>query len=104
MVTKGKFAAAKTNVVGTYKIDTPNNISFTVILKQNDEGFREFEIVLSGNGSDDYSEVFDHPFYNNFVLPWTYNKAEIEPSRTFKADNVVDLSKYRPKNDRLSRT
>ena len=95
MVTEENFANTKTKVVGTYKIVTNNNISFTVHLKENQSGFREFEIILSENGSDDYSEVLDHPFYNNFVLPWTYNKIEIKPEKFSNRYNVVDILKHR---------
>ncbi len=99
MVTNINQVSRRMNIVGTYKIDTSNNVSFTVVFKENSEGLREFEILLSGNGSDDYSEVFAHPFYNNFVIPWTYNKVELEPTKNSSAVNVVNMSKYRTKND-----
>lgn len=92
------FGNKKTIVVGKYTIDAGTNTSFTVILKENKQGFREFDIVLSKTGSDDYSEVYNHPFYNNFVLPWSYRQKEIdEPEKETIVNNVVNLDSFRNK-------
>lgn len=66
-------------VVSTYEIETNNEVKFKVVLLENSAGDREFEIIMSDNGSDDYSEVFDHPFYNNFVIPWVHKAKNTEP-------------------------
>ena len=76
-------------IVGQYKIDTPDNVSFVVVLKENEDGLREFEIILSENGKDDYSDVLKHSFYNEFVLPWTYRQKELPPVQ--KKNNVIQL-------------
>lgn len=97
MVIKANFGN-KANVVATYDIKTANDVSFKVILTENTEGLREFEIVLSSNGKPDFTEIFSHPFYQDFVLPWTYRAKEIEPSTSDspkKVGNVFDISKYR---------
>lgn len=75
-------------IVGQYKIDTADNVSFVVLLKENKEGFREFEIILSDNAKDDYSQVLKHSFYNDVVLPWTYKQKELPP---VQKNNVVRL-------------
>lgn len=76
--------------VGHYEIQTNNNVSFTVTLLENDQGLREFEIVLSENASDDYDEVYQHPFYQNFVIPWVHKTKEIPCT-----DNIVSLSEFK---------
>ncbi len=81
--------------VGQYEIQTANDVSFTVTLLENEDGLREFEIVLSDNASDEYDEVYQHPFYQNFVLPWIYKAKEIP-----QEGNVVNLSKYRDKKNK----
>lgn len=76
--------------IASYEIQTTNDVSFSVRLFEDIDGNREFEIILSGNGSDNYSEIFSHPFYKNTVLPWVYKEKEIKP--TIKYDNnVIDL-------------
>jgi len=94
MVIQAKFDKA-TSVVGRYRIDAGDRVVFTVILKENAEGFREFEIELSANGSDDLSEVFEHPFYNNYVLPWSYHNASTAPP--MYSNNVVNISDFKAK-------
>lgn len=76
--------------VGHYEIQTSNNVSFTVTLLENDQGLREFEIVLSENGSDDYDEVYEHPFYQNFVIPWVHKAKDIPND-----SNIVNLSEFK---------
>lgn len=95
MVTHVNFKKKGTSVVGTYKIDAGNDVSFTVILKENENGLREFEINVSQNANGDDSVVLDHPFYQNFVLPWTYRQVEIKQDNESTPTNVIDISKYR---------
>lgn len=92
MVTHLNFDRKGTSVVGKYKVETTNNVSFVVTLKENEQGLREFEIDVSQEGGGDDSVVLDHPFYQNFVLPWTYRQLEIdsEPPK-----NVIDINQYR---------
>lgn len=87
---------ARDNIVGTYTVEVGNDVSFTVIFRENSAGLREFEIKLSANGSDDYNEVYNNAFYTNFVLPWTYHKQEL-PEQMVTAptytNNVIQMGK-----------
>lgn len=93
-VVQGQFTG-NSSIVASYEIQAGNNVSFKVILKENKAGLREFEIILSSSGSDDYSEVYMHPFYKDFVLPWTYKKKESEdsPIHPIKNNNVIDINR-----------
>lgn len=88
MIIQADFSK-KPKIVATYQIDTENNVSFKVVLKENSDGIREFEIILSNNASESYDEVFSHSFYNDFVLPWVYRERELPQQH--KTDNVVTL-------------
>lgn len=83
-------------IVATYEIEAGNQVTFKVILKESSDGTRNFEITASQNASDDYSEVFEHPFYKNFVLPWSCKEKDIDRKEA-AADNVVQLSKFNRK-------
>lgn len=86
---------AKSRKVGAYEIQTGNDVYFKVILLENEDGLREFEIVLSANGSDDYSEVYNHPFYQNFIIPWVHRAKDIPTP-----DNVVSMANYKSRGRR----
>lgn len=100
MIINAKFEKSNA-LMETYEVDAGNNVSFTVVLRQSPTGFREFEIILSNTGSDDYSEVFDHPFYNNFVLPWSnYQIKEATKENAVdkqEKSNVIEFESFRHK-------
>jgi hypothetical protein len=99
MTAENRFSKDKNSItVGSYTVDTGNNVSFTVIFKENAAGLREFEIMLSANGSDDYDEVFNNAFYTNFVLPWTYHKQELpeqmlDTPKAKYTNNIVQMKR-----------
>ena len=85
-------------IVNVFDVETGSNLIFTVKFIENAEGLREFEIILSKNGSngsdgsDEYDEVYAHPFYINYIIPWTCRRTNIKP---LKPANVVNLNAYR---------
>lgn len=79
-------------IVNVFDVETGSNLIFTVKFTENVDGLREFEIILSKSGSDEYDEVYAHPFYINYVIPWTCRRVGIKP---LNKTNVVKLNDYR---------
>lgn len=68
--------------------DSSNLSQFSVKLYENEEGFREFEIVIANGSTMSYDDVMKHSIYNNFVLPWVYKEKELG---ALLGDNVVQF-------------
>ena len=79
-------------LVHVYDVETNNTVDFSIKFFENEDGFREFEIVIATDSKMNYNDIMNHHLYNNFVLPWTYKEKELA---SLLGDNVVQFNKYR---------
>jgi hypothetical protein len=90
---KNLNAPKNRKLIHTYNVsnDNINNLTdFCVKFYENDDGFREFEIIIATNSSMSYNDVMTHAIYTNFVLPWSYKEKELS---ALLGDNVVQFKR-----------
>lgn len=84
--------AVLNQTVAQYKINVSPSVWFIATLKEASSG-REFDIALSHNALDDCSQVFEHAFYTDFLIPWTSRQSELHNSPVERYTNVIQLKK-----------
>lgn len=80
-------------LVHTYNVSNDNisNLAdFCVKFYENEDGFREFEIIIATNSTMSYNDVMAHNIYTNFILPWSYKEKELS---ALLGDNVVQFKR-----------